>query len=108
LSRTTLRISDDHHATFWEALSLYRVEGLSDPKAKGGVAMEDGTDLLNVGLMAAIAVAVGLTSAAYASSLLEGDPCEDKAQMLTGKIANAMGLDESQVADFLRGSTTQV
>ena len=70
--------------------------------------MEDGTDLLNVGLMAAIAVAVGLTSAAYASSLLEGDPCEDKAQMLTGKIANAMGLDESQVADFLRGSATQV
>jgi hypothetical protein len=70
--------------------------------------MEDGTDLLNVGLMAAIAVAVGLTGAAYASSLREGDPCEDKAQMLTGKIANAMGLDESQVADFLRGSTTQV
>ena len=70
--------------------------------------MENGTDLLNVGLMAAIAVAVGLTSAAYASSLLEGDPCEDKAQTLAGKIANAMGLDESQVADFLRGSTTQV
>jgi hypothetical protein len=89
-------------------MSLYRVEGLSDPKAKGGVDMEDGTDLLNVGLMAAIAVAVGLTSAAYASSLLEGDPSEDKAQILTGKIANAMGLDESQVADFLRGNPTQV
>lgn len=70
--------------------------------------MEDGTELLKGALMAAIAIAVGLTGAAYASNLLEGDLCEDKAQMLTGKVADAMGLDESQIADFLRGSATQL
>ena len=68
--------------------------------------MEGSREFLGVAVMGAIALAVGLTEAALAhGSHSASEHATEKFRALTQAVAFSMGLDESQVADFLQKGT---
>mgnify|MGYP006961820385 CR=1 FL=1 len=62
--------------------------------------MEQKTDLLAVSLLAAVSVAVGLTSASYTDELAV--PYSGGSGSLASTIAGILGLDQEQVGGYLQ------
>jgi hypothetical protein len=68
--------------------------------------MEQPTDLLALSLLAAVSVAVGLTSASYTDGLA-GSPSGGSGN-LASTIAGILGLDQEQVGDYLQGHRSEI
>ena len=68
--------------------------------------MEQPTDLLALSLLAAVSVAVGLTSASYTDGLA-GSPSGGSSN-LASTIAGILGLDQEQVGDYLQGHRSEI
>ena len=68
--------------------------------------MEQPTDLLAVSLLAAISVAVGLTSASYSEEPAGSSP--GSGGNLVGTIAGILGLDQERVSDYLQGHRSEI
>ncbi len=68
--------------------------------------MEQPTDLLAVSLLAAVSVAVGLTSASYTDGL--AGPQSGGSGNLVNTIAGVLGLDQEQVGDYLQGHRSEI
>lgn len=68
--------------------------------------MEQSTDFLAVSLLAAVSVAVGLTSASYADERASAQ--SGGSGNLVSTIAAILGLDQAQVGDYLQGHRTEI
>lgn len=68
--------------------------------------MEQSTDFLAVSLLAAVSVAVGLTSASYADE--PGGDQSGGSSNLVSTIAGILGLDQAEVGDYLQGRRTEI
>ena len=68
--------------------------------------MEQPNDFLAVSLLAAISVAVGLTSASFANVLTELQPKDGRG--LVSAMAAVLGLDEEGVDDYLQGRRSEI
>ena len=68
--------------------------------------MEQTPDFLAVSLLAAVSVAVGLTSASYTDEL--AGPQSGGSGNLVNTIASILGLDQEQVGDYLQGHRSEV
>lgn len=68
--------------------------------------MEQSTDFLAVSLLAAVSVAVGLTSASYADE--RGGDQSGPSSNLVSTIAGILGLDQAEVGDYLQGHRTEI
>jgi len=68
--------------------------------------MEQKTDFLAVSLLAAVSVAVGLTSASYADGLAGSQ--SGGSGNLVSTIAGILGLDQEQVGDYLQGHCSEI
>ena len=68
--------------------------------------MEQPTDLLAVSLLAAVSVAVGLTSASYTDGLAVSP--SGGSGNLVNTIAGVLGLDQEQVGDYLQGHRSEI
>jgi len=68
--------------------------------------MEQTPDFLAVSLLAAVSVAVGLTSASYTHEL--AGPQSGGSGNLVSTIAGILGLDQEQVGDYLQGHCSEI
>jgi hypothetical protein len=68
--------------------------------------MEQPTDILAVSLLAAVSVAVGLTSATCTDGSV-GSQCGGRGN-LASTIASILGLDQAQVDGYLRGCRSEI
>jgi hypothetical protein len=68
--------------------------------------MEQTPDFLALSLLAAVSVAVGLTSASYTDEL--AGPQSGGSGNLVSTIAGILGLDQEQVGDYLQGHRSEV
>lgn len=72
---------------------------------RGGI-VEQKMDLLAVSLLAAVSVAVGLTSAGYIAETA-GDQ-SSRSGNLVNTIAGILGLDQAEVGDYLEGHRSEI
>jgi hypothetical protein len=72
---------------------------------RGGI-VEQKTDFLAVSLLAAVSVAVGLTSASYTDGL--AGPQSGEGGNLVSTIAGILGLDQAEVGDYLQGHRSEI
>jgi len=72
---------------------------------RGGI-VEQKTDFLAVSLLAAVSVAVGLTSASYTDGL--AGPQSGESGNLVSTIASILGLDQAEVGDYLQGHRSEI
>ncbi|MBN2099060.1 MAG: hypothetical protein JW753_05625 [Dehalococcoidia bacterium] len=68
--------------------------------------MEQKTDFLAVSLLAAVSVAVGLTSASYGDELAGAQ--SGGSGNLVSTIAGILGLDQAEVGDYLQGHRSEI
>ena len=68
--------------------------------------MEQKTDFLAVSLLAAVSVAVGLTSATYADE--RGGTRSNGSGNMVSSIAGLLGLDQEQVGNYLQGRCSEI
>ena len=68
--------------------------------------MEQPTDLLAVSLLAAVSVAVGLTSASFTDGPTGSQSSGSK--NLASTIASVLGLDQEQVGGYLQGQRSEI
>ncbi|MDM8000780.1 MAG: hypothetical protein QUS33_12540 [Dehalococcoidia bacterium] len=68
--------------------------------------MELSSDFMGISLLAALSVAVGLTSANYAREL-DGSRSTETTN-LANTIANILGLDQEQVGGYLQGRSSEI
>jgi len=68
--------------------------------------MEQSTDFLAVSLLAAVSVAVGLTSASYTDELAAAQ--SGGGGNLVNTIAGILGLDQAEVGDYLQGHRSEI
>jgi hypothetical protein len=68
--------------------------------------MEQTPGFLAVSLLAAVSVAVGLTSAIYTDEL--AGPQSGGSGNLVSTIAGILGLDQEQVGDYLQGHCSEI
>ena len=68
--------------------------------------MEQKTDFLAVSLLAAVSVAVGLTSASYTHEV--AGPQSGGSGNLVSTIAGILGLDQAEVGDYLKGHRSEI
>jgi hypothetical protein len=73
---------------------------------KEGDVMQQATDFLAVSVLAAVSVAVGLTSASYADEL--GSFQSDRSGDLISTITGILGLDQAEVGDYLQGHPGEI
>jgi len=74
--------------------------------SREGYVMEQPTDFLAVSLLAAVSVAVGLTSASFTDGPAESQ-CVGSGN-LASTIAGILGLDQEQVGDYLQGHRSEI
>ncbi len=74
--------------------------------SREGSVMEQPTDFLAVSLLAAVSVAVGLTSASFTDGPT-GSQCVGSGN-LASTIAGILGLDQEQVDDYLQGHCREI
>jgi hypothetical protein len=72
---------------------------------RGGI-VEQKTDFLAVSLLAAVSVAVGLTSASYSDELAGAQ--SGGSGNLVSTIAGILGLDQAEVGDYLQGHRSEI
>jgi hypothetical protein len=72
---------------------------------RGGI-MEQTPDFLAVSLLAAVSVAVGLTSASYTDERAEAQ--SGSSGNLVSTIAGILGLDQVEVGDYLQGLRSEI
>lgn len=72
---------------------------------RGGV-MQQTSDFLAVSLLAAISVAVGLTSASYTDAVAGSQ--SGRGGSMASTITGILGLDQEQVDDYLQGRCTEI
>ena len=72
---------------------------------RGGI-VEQKTDFLAVSLLAAVSVAVGLTSASYTDELTGAQ--SGGSGNLVSTIAGILGLDQAEVGDYLQGHQSEI
>ena len=68
--------------------------------------MEQKMDFLAISLLAAVSVAVGLTTARYTDELAEAQ--SGGSRNLVNTIAGILGLDQAQVGDYLQGHHSEI
>jgi len=72
---------------------------------RGGI-MEQTPDFLALSLLAAVSVAVGLTSASYTDELAGAQ--SGGSGNLVSTIAGILGLDQAEVGDYLQGHHSEI
>ena len=77
----------------------------SEMVERGGI-VEQKADFLAVSLLAAVSVAVGLTSASYTDGLAR--PQSGESGNLVSTIADILGLDQAEVGDYLQGHRSEI